>query len=277
MSNPIVSVIVPTYNRPEFLERALSSIDAQTYQNYEIVVVNDAGEDISHVVKKYDKAVLVEHKENKGLAGSRNTGVMASNGKYITFLDDDDIIFPNHFTVLVEALDAGADLAYTNCYIWQNDTKLIQKFATPYNKEILRRRNIFPVHCAMVRRTMFDLEMFDEELISHEDYDLWLRFSNYINFKHVNIYTAAYSKRYTGEQISDQDYHINYLWKVREKNNLLNLPPLAQNLRGECDCVVLQDITINVDLESVPLTKNSLVKLPKALADDLMRAGYVSY
>lgn len=116
--SPLVSIIVPTYNRPNTLKRALESIAAQTYKNIEAIVVNDAGEDVAGIIDTFRNRLSVKycvHDRNKGLASSRNTGINAAQGKYIAYLDDDDIFYDDHVETLVNFLEnRGHKVAYTD-------------------------------------------------------------------------------------------------------------------------------------------------------------------
>jgi glycosyltransferase involved in cell wall biosynthesis len=110
---PSVSVVVPTHDRPDTLREALASIAAQTYDDLEAIVVNDAGADVRAVVDTFPFARLVEHEQNRGLAGARNTGIRAARGTYVAYLDDDDIFLPEHLGTLVSVLEStGAAVAY---------------------------------------------------------------------------------------------------------------------------------------------------------------------
>ena len=91
MSKPLVSVVIPTYSREKKLIRAIESVLHQTYPYVEIIVVDDnPRRDLSNVVPAVDRLSLINHESNKGVAGARNSGIAASNGQYIAFLDDDD-------------------------------------------------------------------------------------------------------------------------------------------------------------------------------------------
>ena len=210
MSYPFISIIVPTYNRPEFLPRALDSIKTQTFSDYEIIVVNDAGQDVQDIINNYSDVDIkyIQHENNKGLSAARNTGIEESTGEYICFLDDDDVIYPNHFETLVKAVKNGAMVAYTDYELWENDKvkKRIQSMPA-YKKKNLHNQNLFAVMCIIVERSLFDGCMFDETLNTHEDWDCWLRLSDKVNFVHIPIVTSAYSRRGGQDQISNRDYH----------------------------------------------------------------------
>jgi len=117
---PLVSVIVPTYNRPETLVEALQSIVTQTYSSIEIIVVNDGGRDVKDVVLRYASQSDVRYihlPENKGRSAARNIGIAAAQGQYIAYLDDDDLFYPEHLTTLVNYLDvSGRQVAYTDAF-----------------------------------------------------------------------------------------------------------------------------------------------------------------
>jgi glycosyltransferase involved in cell wall biosynthesis len=279
---PTVSVILPTYNRPEFLDRALRTIHAQTFQDYEIVVVNDAGEDVSEIVNEYPKTVYVEHDENKGLAASRNTGIRVASGKYIAFLDDDDLYYPIHLEVLVNALNQGAVAAYTEAYRWEDEKKFRHTLSTDYSKERIAAGCPFYVMNIMLRSELFINHHFDESLPSHEDYDLWLELSDYIDFQHIPMITAVYSKRPGSDQISNQEYHRDYFDVVRKKRGVDHILPWHEQKklkqRGgkrKVTVIPIQSFVANVNHESVSFKQGKKMELDWQVAEQYIRAGYV--
>ena len=93
MHNPKVSVIIPVYKQSEYLAEALLSVFQQTYENIEVIVVNDASpDDTDSVVKQFsdDRLIYLTHEDNRGLPAARNTGIQASFGELIALLDADD-------------------------------------------------------------------------------------------------------------------------------------------------------------------------------------------
>jgi len=271
-------VIVPTYNRPEFLERALRTIQAQTHQDYEIIVVNDAGIPVWDVVKQFPKTTLIDHVENKGLAGSRNTGLEAATGEYITFLDDDDILFPIHFQVLVYELDRGTKAAYTDGYRWENEQYLRRTLSADYSLDRLQAGCPFYVMCIMLRKEVLNGRRFDESLPSHEDYDMWLTLAeDGVKFKHLPFITAAYSQRGDGSQISHKPYHMNYFNYVREKHEINSVVPIWQRppVKKICRYVVLQPFTGNIFGQCRSLELGKILDIDSETGSDYERAGYV--
>ena len=207
MTDPLVSIIVPTYNRPDLLKRALWCIKEQTFTDYEVIVVNDAGQSIEEVQAEYPDHYYIIHTKNQGLAAARNTGIKAARGKYITYQDDDDIWFPEHLQILVEHLESLPHIraAYTDCYQWFEERYLFirsQKggtFGKPGNK-------VVAIICLMHEREILeDVGMFDAEMRCMEDWDFIIRMNRKYNILHVPLFTAGYSKRLDVDQLSTNE------------------------------------------------------------------------
>ena len=226
---PLVSVIVPTYNRPALLDRALESVRRQRYRNVEIVVINDAGETVSEVVSRH-ATTLIEHDTNRGLSAARNTGLRAACGTYIAFLDDDDAYFPEHLAWLVAAMERSrAALAYTSTitqFIRTVDGGLrtyglLSEFYATVDARDLLVSNALPPVGVMVRR---DAAMraggFDERLPVLEDHDAWLRIAAHGPIVHVNRIGAMYTRREDGSGmlVSGWGRHAQALRTIYERH-----------------------------------------------------------
>jgi hypothetical protein len=110
---PLVSIVIPTYNRPDDLRAALRSVAAQTYPRIEAVVVNDAGASVDHVVRDFPFARLIDHDVNGGSNVAARTGALAAASDYLAFLPDDDSIYPDHIERVMYALvRSGAKIAH---------------------------------------------------------------------------------------------------------------------------------------------------------------------
>lgn len=124
-----ISVIIPVYNVERYLETCLDSVINQTYQNLEIIIINDGSTDSSlEICKKYeklDKRIILIDQKNKGLSGARNFGIKKATGDYIHFLDSDDYINLNYYEKMIEALgNTNADIVLGGFY---NELSPIQK------------------------------------------------------------------------------------------------------------------------------------------------------
>ncbi len=215
---PLVSVIVPTYNRPHMLPETLQSILRQSFQDFEIVVVNDCGAGVSELVNNLNgsgKIRYLKHERNRGLAAARNTGIKAARGKYIAYLDDDDIFLPDHLKTLVEFLEnSNGDVAYTDSYrahqrkngatleIFQRD--IPYSFDFDYDRILVD--NFVPVLCFMHRKSCWDAAGgFDESLPVLEDWDLWIRMSRLFDFAHIAKVTCEFRWRTDGSTMTVAD------------------------------------------------------------------------
>jgi GT2 family glycosyltransferase len=213
--SPFVSVIVPTYKRQELLQRTLKSLIEQTYRDFEVIVVNDAGPDVQAVVNSFEPTLEIKylcHSLNRGLAAARNTGLKAAKGKYITYLDDDDIYFPNHLETLIQFLETSDyKIAYTDAYraweILRGGRYVVTKRDVPYAHDFdydrILRENFIPVLCVMHAKECLDeIGCFDETLKAHEDWDLWMRMSRVYEFAHIKSFTCEFSWRQDGSTMT---------------------------------------------------------------------------
>ena len=198
---PLVSIVVPTRNRLSLLGDALQSVCSQTYGNWELVVVNDSGEDVSAAVQALPaearaKITLIQSREALGQAGARNRGVASGGGDIIAFLDDDDLYKPDHLETIVDALRAsGAAIGYTRAEaVWERiaggrRTALERGPASPwfrYSRALLLVRNCMPIDNWAVRRECFAAcGVFDATLPCAEDWDLLLRLSARFDFQQI--------------------------------------------------------------------------------------------
>ncbi|MCC6346200.1 MAG: glycosyltransferase, partial [Nitrospirales bacterium] len=200
---PAVSVIIPTCNRPAALREALASVLAQTYRSFEIIVVNDGGVDISEIVRSCNgegKIVSLRHEERRGCSAARNTALRAAQGRYIAYLDDDDIYYPDHLETAVAFLvNTDCSVVYTDSLYatreWVHDryvtTRTEVLFSRDFDREKLLVANYIPTINIVHNRDVFrDAGMFDESLITHEDWDLWIRMSRHYDFHHIKAITA---------------------------------------------------------------------------------------
>ncbi len=139
--NPIISVIIPVYNVEKYLRKALESAANQTFNNYEVIIINDGSTDKSldivlEFVKKYKNFYLVNQK-NSGLSKARNIGIEISRGEYIAFLDSDDFIEPDYLETLYNAcVKDNADIAYCGHFLYFH--KINFKFYMPFTSRTVK-------------------------------------------------------------------------------------------------------------------------------------------
>ena len=210
-SQPLVSVIIPTYNRPKMLAESVRSVLHQTYQNIEIIVINDSGVNVENTLiplNRNGNIIYVKHSKNRGLAAARNTGITLSKGNYIAYLDDDDIFLPHHVEALVSLLErTDYKIAYSDAYRAfqhkQADEYVISKRDTPFSLDFdydkILIENFIPVLCVIHKKECFQKAgFFDENLCRLEDWDLWIRMSRHYKFAHLKEITCEFRWRNDG-------------------------------------------------------------------------------
>jgi glycosyltransferase involved in cell wall biosynthesis len=118
---PCVSIIVPTYNRRETIERCLTSIRAQRFEDWELLVVDDGSEDgTAALIEGFDPRMRVVRQANQGITGARNRGLREARGEYLAFLDSDDEWLPHHLELTVAYLRAHPDRAFVSAEFWES-------------------------------------------------------------------------------------------------------------------------------------------------------------
>jgi glycosyltransferase involved in cell wall biosynthesis len=200
---PKISVIIPTYNRAELLQSAITSVLKQTFQDFEIIVVDDASKDNTHaIVKSFDDRRLryVRHEANRGEAGSRNSGVKESNGPYIAFLDDDDEWLPEKLDLQINLLENSAPqigCVYTGTVSIDKKTGKILGVNTPSKRGNLFLElfinNCITMSSIMVRKICFEtVGLFDERIPYGIDYDMWARIAKEFEYDYVREVLVKY-------------------------------------------------------------------------------------
>lgn len=179
---PNVSVIIPTHNRRDFVREAIASVLVQTYQDFELIVVDDGSTDRTEDAVREFPSTRYIFQENRGVSAARNRGVAMSRGKLLAFLDSDDLWQPQKLAMQVAffARHAEAQICQTEEIWLRNGVRV-----NPRNKHQKPSGDIFSrsLHlclvspsAVMMRRELFErMGGFDESLPACEDYDLWLR------------------------------------------------------------------------------------------------------
>lgn len=192
-----VSVIIPTHNRPALLGGAIRSVLNQTFQDFELLVVDDASDDNpEHVVRSFadPRIRFVRHTVAQGGGAARNTGIRDTSGMYVAFLDDDDVWYPQKLALQVPLLDHGpANLALVyggydtgNANGEQTIGTRIPTARGDLRNRLLSSNVIGGTSLILVRRTALEsVGGFDESLPSFQDHDLYLRLSERYEFDFV--------------------------------------------------------------------------------------------
>ncbi len=216
---PFFSVIIPLFNKEKYIEDCINSVLQQTYQDFELIIVDDCSTDHSLVIVKKivtDKIKIVNHNINKGLATTRNTGIRNANGKYITFLDADDLYTSTFLEKISSLVKKFPESKIIGTNYWKFDA---QKKYTPDNLTTIsenyagyinffensyKESLVIPSSLVINSDLNDELKYFDENLDFFEDVDFFIK--NIIKNKLI----------YTSEKLSM--YRINIPGKMSNEN-----------------------------------------------------------
>ena len=197
-NNPFFSVIIPTHNRPEFLPKAVKSVLTQKFQDFEIIVVNDASSvDYSKAEEflKEDERIRYYKVEYKNRSKTRNLGIDKAKGDWICFLDDDDIYYDNHLEVLHRKIINKPDINifYTNSIVTLKNKEIRRtNGGKTLNTPNLIANTFLPIHTLTINKSILTKEKFRDDMEYQEDTELWMRLSSLYPFYPINDFTCEY-------------------------------------------------------------------------------------
>src|SRR6266516_320914 len=192
---PKVSVVIPTYNRVDLLRPAIVSVLNQTFQDFEIIIVDDGCTDsTSDLVSAFNDARIkyIRHEINKGGSAARNTGILNSKCEFIAFLDDDDEWLPEKLDMQIKVIEESLPRVggvYTSYIVVDRTDGTIIARKIPTKKgdlstNLLVNNCIGATSSVLLRMRCFeDVGLFDEVLPSFQDYDSWIRISKKFHFE----------------------------------------------------------------------------------------------
>lgn len=196
MNKPLVSVVIPVYNVERFINTCLDSVLQQSYENLEVLVVDDGGPDKSiSIVEQYeDQRLRIIRQENRGLAGARNTGIREARGDFIALLDSDDYWSTDKIEKHIAVMQANprCGVSFSASMFVDESGKSLNRLQEPFDKQNFNSPQIFcrnPIgngSVPMIARSVFDqiafksagvqhIQYFDESLRQSEDIDCWTR------------------------------------------------------------------------------------------------------
>jgi len=209
MKSPLVSVIIPTYNRAHYLKLTIESVLAQTYRNLEIIVVDDGTSgDLNEILcKKYPQIIYMKMKNSGGPSKPRNIGFQNSKGTYIAWLDDDDIWMPEKIEKQVRILDENSDfgLVHSYCKVIDEDGNLSDEIiGKPGSLEVkhgdvkmrMAGNWTLMMPTPLIRKSVIKkVGYFNEQMPqAGEDVEYWVRCSFYTKFYYVDEALVNYRK-----------------------------------------------------------------------------------
>ena len=228
MTTPTITVIIPAFNSEKTIRRALDSVAAQTFSDFEIIVIDDDSKDQTLGLVSHSSGAelrVIQHAQNLGAAAARNSGIAAARGRWIAFLDSDDEWLPDKLERQLAALkNAGRQnimACATGYRLYKNGRELAVKLkltSQQFRNDILFGCTISPGSTLLVDRRAFDeIGLFDDRLRRLEDWDWLLRYSERPDFDILfvpellaNVYTTKRALR-----ISELDPALNAIDRIR--------------------------------------------------------------
>ena len=201
MDTPRVSIIMAAFNHAQYIDKAIASALAQTWQDFELIVVDDGSTDATgQVVSQFGSPVRYIYQQNRGQGGARNRGIASARGEFVCFLDDDDLWEPEYLATVMSVFQRqpDADALYTGFRIIDGEDRLLPQIGgnviPPHQMyDALVHGGWFPPLVVTVRKACLDqVGPLDEALRGHDDWDLWLRIARGHVFRGVPEALARY-------------------------------------------------------------------------------------
>lgn len=206
MKEPQVSIIMPVYNGEKYVVEAIESILNQSYKDYEIIIVNDGSTDNTFdKIRSYLQLSNTKYVEqrNRGLPAALNTGIKASSGEYIAFLDCDDVWLPHKLDMQVVFMKEHPEVGLVH-----GNISYIDQYGTPFTPdspyetdisgncfpELFMGNRIAVLTVLMKKECIRKVGFFSENLKYADDYDMWLRISRHYPLGHIDKCLAVYRK-----------------------------------------------------------------------------------
>ena len=254
-----ISVVIPTYNRIELLKRSIDSVINQTIKPSEIIIVDDGSNDGTEamVKKKYDSLKLIKQK-NKGASAARNSGIKASSGEWICFLDSDDEWKNDKLEKQIIAVANNSDYKFFHSNeIWIKNGKRInqkkkhKKYGGDIFKKCLDMCRISPSSVLIDKSIFEEIGFFNENLVVCEDYELWLRICDKYEVFFIDeplIFKYGGHQGQLSYSIDSIEYH-----RIKALEYLLSTGLSKEN----------RDYTIQMLISKISIYLNGLIKRGK--------------
>lgn len=193
----MISIVIPTYNREQILPRTLDSILAQTYEEWECIIVDDGSHDRSMEVaaqyaKKDKRFRVLSNIFHKGAQGARNTGIWAAKGDWICLFDSDDLMYTNYMEKMAAAIDDNTDVAVCKALIRNSNTgkeqgRLDKIFSENMHAELLREKKYVAYDVTLIRKEkLIEIGLLDVKCPSMQEWDTHIRLSKIARYKAID-------------------------------------------------------------------------------------------
>ena len=222
-NSPLVSIILPTYNCAAFLSHSIGTILSQTYNSYEIIVIDDGSTDnTKEVLYPFMQRIkYIRSEQNKGLPTARNIGILPAQGKYIAFIDADDLWLPEKLQTDIEYFETHPEVSmvyskHINIDEKGDDLGGNTKKQLPSGNiftQLFSEQNFIITSSVVVRKEVFETTgLFDEQLFNCQDWDMWLRIA--FHFKVAGINKPLVKYRHNPHSLSKNRNNVLKYQKI---------------------------------------------------------------
>jgi glycosyltransferase involved in cell wall biosynthesis len=235
-AGPAVSIIIPAYNVAPFIGETLQSVFAQTFADYEVIVINDGSpdtEEFERVLEPYRERIRYLKQENRGASVARNVGLRAARGEFVAFLDGDDLWAPNYLEEqLAFAGEHGGDLVCADAMIFgcsadagRTYFDAVMRTApamgdVTFLELVSGERSLITSGVVVRRKLIFDVGLFDETLRNAQDFDLWLRLAKggaRLSYqRRVLLHYRSHPNSLTGDAINSHHRELRIFDKIEQ-------------------------------------------------------------
>lgn len=231
MNELLVSIITPAYNVSDFISQTIKSVQAQTIPNWEMIIIDDGSTDnTAEVIKPFlvDNRIKYIYQENGKQGKARNNGIAHSKGKYLAFLDADDLWVQNKLELQLNCMNSNSvDLVYSQGWMFKNDVRAnLVEYNAPMglqNKHdfllTLLKGNVIPVLSVLVKKdAVLSVQCFDEHVLvqNAEDYQLWLKLADHKYLFYGMEERLFYYRLHPNQSTSDAEFMlVHKIWAIK--------------------------------------------------------------
>lgn len=290
IEKPLISIIIPVYKVEDYLERCVDSVLNQTYENIEVILVDDGspdkcGEMCDKYAQKHDNVIVI-HQKNQGLSAARNTGIRTAKGQFLGFVDSDDFIEKNMYELLYDVLEVNnADISVggiIDCYeetgIKEKDFNKEVKVYTGEEaiKDVLINQGNITAHVVtkLYRKQIFDMISFPEGKLYEDSFtiiDFLIKAEKIAVVNHGVYYYWHRGGSIVESPFSERDMHLIRAWENNQKTIMKKMPELKEAIEfryfWSCfyllDKIYIEDKKHNEEAELVYILKNNFSNIIK--------------
>ncbi len=224
---PKVSVIIPTYNRSQYICQAIDSVLMQIFTDYEIIIVDDGStDDTREVLKKYGNTIQYLYQKNMGPPSAMNTGIRCSKGEYFVILGDDDVLMPNMLERQAAVLERNPDIAFvcSGTYFMDEHSQVYKtsdsgRYREKSFKSLLFDNFVWHLTVLIRRKISEEMGHLDESLLTNHDHDLWLRIAIKYKFEYTDAPLAKF-RRHSGNFSKSLELHLRDHLTILDKKEV---------------------------------------------------------